>query len=256
MSDIVEISRNVLYNENVVTLTLEFSRDGEGNLYESEEQEKSNIRRVMDAARKSLDYITSQKIRDIRGKYTDDPELFGKILGFPEGAMTKYENMDIPNRLDGYLIEAQEEPLVFLGSLLRKRYLLTFDVFYRLLETTLGLKDIRIDKKSVENLRDKWGDYTNANFFIEYVTTLGGGTFTYNDYEKITHGYQEDMKYMKTRINEYPKDVIKIEYLKEEIQARLLEEKINMELGFKTYSIKGWSKDWEDRQDEVEDLRP
>ena len=64
------------------------------------------------------------------------------------------------------------------------------------------------------------------------------------------------MKYMKTRINEYPKDVIKIEYLKEEIQARLLEEKINMELGFKTYSIKGWSKDWEDRQDEVEDLRP
>ena len=251
MSEKVTITRNVLYNDNVVTLSLEYYKDG-NRLYEDEQLKKDNNRRVMDAARKSIGYLSSAEIREIRSKYTDDPELFGQILGFKKGEMTRYEDMEFPNRMDDYTIEAQKEPLVFLGSLLRKRYTLGFPVFMELLKRILLMEDIHIDKKSVQNLEAKWGDYRNENFFTEYVLTLGGGIFTFNDYEKVSYGFQEETRYMKTRINEYPKDAIKIENLKEEIQFYLQEEKLNEELGFKTYVIKGWTKDWEDRQDFLE----
>ena len=251
MDEKVTITREVLYNDSVVTLSLEYYKDGD-TLYEDEQLKKDNDRRVMDAARKSLGYLSSAEIREIRSRYTEDPELFGQLLGFPKGEMTRYEDMYFPNRMDDYTIGAQGEPLVFLGSLFRKRYTLTFPVFIELLMRILCMEDLHIDKKSVQNLEAKWGNYDNEHFFIEYVLTLGGGIFTFNDYERATHGFQEEVRYMKTRINEYPKDTIKIENLKEEIQFYLQEEKLHAELGFKTYVIKGWTKDWEARQDELE----
>lgn len=250
---IVSVEREIKYGNDSFPVSLSYFEDDDGNLSETDEFRKSNTKKIMDVARKAMNYLSSQEIADIRQRYTDNQIHFSLMLGLGKFEIRDYENLTVPDRLTDYFISDHHDPLVFLGALLRYRYRVGFMEFWDMFQKTMNLLEWKIDKKSVQNLMDKWGNYNNTGFYINILSKLGGGTITINDYEKIVRVQELTISRLETKFSSYGKDQIKVWNLKDEIQQWLDEEKFNKELGFKTYYIKKFDPSWDSDQDEKED---
>lgn len=127
-----------------------------GNEIVDEELENDNLKRAYADYRKKFDVIEPEKIREIREKYGISQRSLGKILGWGEITIHRYETGAVPDLTHNKILKLIEDPEIIKTFVVNSQDKLPKATYARIIENIQMAIDEQNDHQFIELFQEKF----------------------------------------------------------------------------------------------------